>query len=88
MDFNCRILSCAYNVLTVAIDIEFEIVSQVRGRFNLDPEPGGENRAQSRSKLNKRENRYLGAAYDHLQAWLAREKIGYAQFEDQFRGEQ
>lgn len=77
-----------YHVLTVAIDIEFEIVTQVRGRFNLDPEPGTANRSQSRSKLNKRENRYLGAAYDHLQSWLAREKIGYSQFEDQFRGEQ
>ena len=78
----------AYHVLTIAIDVEWEVVTQVRGRFNLDPEPGTVNRSQSRSKLNKRENRYLGAAYDHLQSWLARENIGYSQFEDQFRGEQ
>ena len=75
-------------MLTVAIDVEFDIVTQVKGRFNLDAEPGGQNRAKSRSKLNKRENRYLGDAYDHLQSWLARENIGYSQFEDQFRGEQ
>ena len=62
--------------------------SDPNGRIRyIEQEPGTINRSQSRSKLNKRENRYLGDAYEHLQAWLARENIGYSQFEDQFLGE-
>ena len=61
-----------YHVLTVSIDLAEGYVAEIRGRFNLSATPGGANRGRSKDKLSKREHRFLGAAYDHLQAWLAR----------------
>ena len=71
--------SRVYHVLTISIDTKEGYVSEIRGRFNLSAQPGGVNRGRSKEKLSRREHRYLGGAYDHLQAWLAREGLADVQ---------
>ena len=71
-----------YHVLTISIDLQEGYISQVRGRFNVSEGESAENRGRSKTRLSKREHRYLGAARDHLDAWLAREGIAYMQAYD------
>jgi hypothetical protein len=73
-----------HRVLTIAIDIEKEAVSQVRGRFNADPETEVDatgaplaGPVQAKGRLNRVDRDYLRRSTQVLRAWLKREGIYY-----------
>jgi hypothetical protein len=73
-------------VLTIAIDPEECVVTEVRGRFNSNPakefderEQIGNGAPRPRGRLNSKDRYFMRRSYQILQIWLEREGIGYSQ---------
>jgi len=73
-------------VLTIAIDPEECVVTEVRGRFNSNPakefderEQVGNGAPRPRGRLNSKDRYFMRRSYQILQIWLEREGIGYSQ---------
>lgn len=74
-----------HRVLTIAIDSEKETITQVRGRFNADPENEVDANGvplagpvYAKGRLNRLDRDYLRRSTQILRAWVRREGIYYS----------
>ena len=72
-------------VLTLSIDNETRTATQVRGRFNANPEKefdesamGWLDPSRGRGRLNRTDRHFLRRSYKIMHMWLEREGISYA----------
>lgn len=72
-------------VLTLSIDNETRTATQVRGRFNANPEKefdesamGWDDPARGRGRLNRTDRHFLRRSYRIMHLWMEREGISYA----------
>ena len=79
--------SRTHRVMTIAIDNEQCLVTQVRGRFNVNPQKAFDAQAtawdgapRGGNRLNRTDRDLLRRSHEILHLWLEREDIAYSQF--------
>ena len=79
--------SRTHRVMTIAIDNEQCLVTQVRGRFNINPQKAFDAQAtawdgapRGGNRLNHTDRDLLRRSHEILHLWLEREEIAYSQF--------